>query len=130
MLDKATLIEELREKKDLLRLRVHLGSMEARSQWDALEAKWRLFVEESGLRETSKDVGRQLAEELRKGYTKLEAALASARPGTDGEERRRTAEELAYRLWEERGRPVGTPEEDWLRAEEMLAREEAASVDR
>jgi hypothetical protein len=25
---------------------------------------------------------------------------------------------LAYRLWEERGGPVGSPEEDWLRAEQ------------
>jgi hypothetical protein len=23
---------------------------------------------------------------------------------------------LAYRLWEERGRPIGSPEEDWSRA--------------
>ncbi len=29
---------------------------------------------------------------------------------------------LAYRLWEERGRPVGSPEYDWLRAEEFLRR--------
>jgi hypothetical protein len=27
---------------------------------------------------------------------------------------------LAYQLWEERGCPIGTPEEDWLRAEEEL----------
>jgi len=27
---------------------------------------------------------------------------------------------LAYRLWEERGCPIGSPEEDWLRAEELL----------
>jgi hypothetical protein len=24
---------------------------------------------------------------------------------------------LAYRYWESRGRPIGSPEEDWLRAE-------------
>lgn len=28
--------------------------------------------------------------------------------------------ELAYRLWEERGRPVGRPEEDWFEAERRL----------
>jgi hypothetical protein len=27
---------------------------------------------------------------------------------------------LAYRLWQERGCPIGSPEEDWLRAEELL----------
>ena len=26
-------------------------------------------------------------------------------------------ENLAYRLWEKRGRPLGSPEEDWFRAE-------------
>jgi hypothetical protein len=27
---------------------------------------------------------------------------------------------LAYRLWEERGRPEGSPEYDWFLAEELL----------
>jgi hypothetical protein len=27
---------------------------------------------------------------------------------------------LAYQLWSERGRPEGSPEEDWFRAEELL----------
>ena len=26
-------------------------------------------------------------------------------------------ESLAYRLWEKRGRPLGSPDEDWYRAE-------------
>ncbi|MBX3381431.1 MAG: DUF2934 domain-containing protein [Phycisphaeraceae bacterium] len=29
-------------------------------------------------------------------------------------------ERLAYFLWQQRGSPVGSPEEDWLRAEEQL----------
>jgi len=29
-------------------------------------------------------------------------------------------EQLAYRLWEERGCPIGTPEVDWLQAEAQL----------
>ena len=29
-------------------------------------------------------------------------------------------EKLAYRLWEERGAPLGSPEEDWFRAEGEL----------
>ena len=27
---------------------------------------------------------------------------------------------LAYRLWQERGCPMGSPEDDWYRAEELL----------
>ena len=29
-------------------------------------------------------------------------------------------EKLAYELWEERGRPSGSSEEDWFRAERQL----------
>jgi hypothetical protein len=32
----------------------------------------------------------------------------------------RKQRELAYRLWEERGRPEGRPEEDWFEAERRL----------
>ena len=32
---------------------------------------------------------------------------------------------LAYHLWEERGAPIGSPEVDWERAEQELAREQA-----
>jgi hypothetical protein len=31
-------------------------------------------------------------------------------------------EKLAYRLWQERGCPFGSPEEDWLEAERELDR--------
>jgi hypothetical protein len=36
----------------------------------------------------------------------------------------------AQRLWEERGRPIGSPEEDWSRAEGDIQREEAAEDER
>jgi hypothetical protein len=29
-------------------------------------------------------------------------------------------ERLAYRFWQERGSPMGSPDEDWFRAEEEL----------
>jgi len=31
-------------------------------------------------------------------------------------------EKLAYQFWEERGRPLDSPEEDWFRAERELRR--------
>ena len=41
--------------------------------------------------------------------------------------------ELAYRLWEERGRPVGRPDEDWFEAGRRLQSDqhdaESAAVD-
>lgn len=31
--------------------------------------------------------------------------------------------ELAYKYWEHRGRPIGSPEEDWYRVEQELEQE-------
>ena len=33
---------------------------------------------------------------------------------------------LAYRLWQERGCPIGSPEEDWFQAESELRSRESA----
>jgi hypothetical protein len=45
----------------------------------------------------------------------------------------RKQRELAYRLWEERGRPQGRPDEDWFEAERRLRSDEhereSAAVD-
>ena len=45
----------------------------------------------------------------------------------------RKQQELAYRLWEERGRPEGRPDEDWFEAERRLRSDqheaESAAVD-
>jgi hypothetical protein len=37
-----------------------------------------------------------------------------------GEDRHEFVAKLAYKLWEERGRPVGSPEVDWLAAERAV----------
>jgi Protein of unknown function (DUF2934) len=39
----------------------------------------------------------------------------------DSELLQSNVERVAYRLWEERGRPHGSPEEDWYRAEHEVA---------
>jgi hypothetical protein len=36
---------------------------------------------------------------------------------------------LAYKLWEERGRPVGSPDRDWLRAEREYYRADAFTAE-
>ena len=40
------------------------------------------------------------------------------------DERAAAIAELAYRLWEERGRPEGSPEDDWYKAELIIDREQ------
>jgi hypothetical protein len=37
-----------------------------------------------------------------------------------GEDRHEFAQKLAYKLWEERGRPFGSPEVDWFAAERAV----------
>ena len=37
-----------------------------------------------------------------------------------GEDRHEFVAKLAYKLWEERGRPFGSPEVDWLAAERVV----------
>ncbi len=34
------LVDRLRQERDELRLRLHLGTAEARDEWDKVEAKW------------------------------------------------------------------------------------------
>ena len=38
--------------------------------------------------------------------------------------------ELAYTLWESRGCPIGSPEEDWFKAEQELASTAGSANDR
>ena len=37
-----------------------------------------------------------------------------------GEDRHELVSKLAYKLWEERGRPLGSPEVDWFAAERAV----------
>ncbi len=37
-----------------------------------------------------------------------------------GEDRHEFVAKLAYKLWEERGRPLGSPEVDWFAAERTV----------
>jgi hypothetical protein len=48
------------------------------------------------------------------GREKSQTAIRSGTPQYDEIANR------AYQLWERRGCPIGTPEEDWIRAEEEL----------
>lgn len=38
-------------------------------------------------------------------------------------------EKLAYEHWERRGRPIGSPEVDWIAAEQLLAKTQEHSGD-
>ena len=63
----------------------------------------------------------------RKGPCRTDGSRRSGKIGeqkhmNDGPEHQRIAE-LAYGLWQKRGCPIGSPDEDWFRAENELRRE-------
>lgn len=71
-------------KTDLARLRdeakvqAHLGGMEARQEWDELEAKWNHFVAEAGLHKSAESLAKavgNLGQELRSAYQRLAKAV-------------------------------------------------------
>ncbi len=79
------LIEELKQKRDELRVQVHLGTKEAKDEWEELEdkmeeftAKAKEFAQDAGLKETGEGVGEalgQLGGEIKKGYERLLTAI-------------------------------------------------------
>ena len=72
-------VEELKQSRDELRLKMHLGSMEAKQEWAELEQKWSRFAEEARLCETGEQLEhslRQLGRELKAGYERVRAAIA------------------------------------------------------
>lgn len=61
------------------------------------------------------------------------SAARISRPSTDSKEddlathsRRDRVAVLAYQLWEQRGCPDGSPEIDWLEAEQLIAEQPVA----
>jgi len=76
-------LEDLRATRDELRVRVHLGKMDAQEQWEQIEKQWqhvesKLKVAGEAGREIAEDIGEaaNLAiEEMKQGYAKLRKLL-------------------------------------------------------
>ncbi len=72
------LLEELERLRDEIHLKLHLASMDARVEWEKLEARWQEFRNRAELDETAdevSDAARDLFKELRKGYERFRKAL-------------------------------------------------------
>ena len=77
------LTAELKQKRDELRLQLHLAGAEARDAWDAAEKKWSQFEAKSDqVADAAKDAGaeiweatKQLGAEIRDGYDKIRKSL-------------------------------------------------------
>ena len=77
-------LAKLKQERDELALKVHLGKKEAAAEWERLEAKWHELKAvkappmKEALDETTVGVGLALelaAEELKKGYEKIRKLL-------------------------------------------------------
>jgi len=78
MSDLDDIFEDLKQKRDELRLQMHLASKEAKDEWDELEEKMEEFSEKAKLDETGRGVGKalgQLGHEIKVGYERLWKAV-------------------------------------------------------
>ncbi len=76
-------LEDLRATRDELRVKMHLGKLEAQDQWKQIEKQWQhvesklKLVGEAG-REAAEDIGEATSlviEEMKAGYSKLRKLL-------------------------------------------------------
>ena len=86
MSDFDDMIEELKQKRDELRLQIHLASKEVKDEWDDLEEKMedfsgkaKQFANDAELKKTGEGIGdalSQLGSELKRGYDRIKEALS------------------------------------------------------
>lgn len=72
------IMQQLKRARDEIELKIHLGTMEAKQEWEELEKKWSDFEARAEFGRTSEEVGKaasQLAEEIKNGYERLRKAL-------------------------------------------------------
>ena len=72
------LIEELKQKRDELRVQLNLASKDARDEWEELEAKMEEFSSKAQLQETGEGIGKALGElgnEIKLGYERMRKAI-------------------------------------------------------
>ena len=72
------ILKDLKQRRDELRVRMHLASRELQDEWEELETKMNDFSRRAGLRETGDGVGKalgSLGKELKAGYQRIHRAL-------------------------------------------------------
>jgi hypothetical protein len=78
MPDTQKIIDDLKLARDEVRLRIHLASMEAQSQWDELEKRWNKFSSKAELHQSGKELSttlKTLGSELKDAYVRLRKAV-------------------------------------------------------
>jgi hypothetical protein len=70
--------DELKQKRDELRLQLHLASMEAREEWDELTNEWDKFLSKAEFDKSTEEVGeaaRQLGLRLKDAFDRMRKGL-------------------------------------------------------
>lgn len=74
MVDLSKLMSELQQRRDELRLQLHLASKEAEDEWDELMTEWDKFLSKREFDKTAEEVGeaaRQLGLKMKEAYDKF-----------------------------------------------------------
>ena len=72
------LVADLKQKRDELRLKIHLASKEAQDEWEELEEKMQEFSSKAELGKTGEGLGDalgKLGQELKLGYKRVRSAI-------------------------------------------------------
>jgi vacuolar-type H+-ATPase subunit D/Vma8 len=72
------ILEQLKQKRDELKLQMHLASKDASEEWQGLERKMKQFAERAELQRSGNEVGdavRSLGRELKDGYERVRRAM-------------------------------------------------------
>ena len=78
MSDFDDLIDDLKQKRDELRVQMNLASKEVKEEWEELEGRTRKFLAKAEIARTGEGVGDalgDLGEELKKGYQRIRDAI-------------------------------------------------------
>lgn len=72
------LVADLKQKRDELRLKIHLASKDAQDEWEDLEKKMQEFSSRAEFDKTGEGISDALdrfAEELKRGYKRIRDAI-------------------------------------------------------
>ncbi len=72
------IVSELKQARDVARVKAHLGSMAVQEEWRELEQRWENFEARAKLDRSAKDVGAALdllASELKAAYQRISKAI-------------------------------------------------------
>lgn len=80
-MDFKKIFQELEQRRDELRLQLHLGSKEAEEEWDELVGEWDKFMTRHELDKSAEEVGeaaRELGLKVKAAYDRMKSSDGKA----------------------------------------------------